>query len=253
MILYLVTSTRHSIQSNMVFDRVCHVQLSWSPLLSVDDIMKMMDDNIPVHSSILDFSKAFDKVPHGPLIAKLINTDIDTTIVRWIEKFLFDRHQRVVVEGVSSSCLAVTSGVPQGSVLGPSLFLVYINGICDNLRASTIRLCADDALLYCPINSPIDSFYFQHDLNMLGRWAEQWGMEFNTDKCQIVGFNRQDSVVNCTYFLNGKPLEQVSNCKYLGIKVSNNFDWDMHIDSVTAKASQRLGMIKLFCSMRLGR
>ena len=64
MILYLVTSTRHSIQSNMVFDRVCHVQLSWSPLLSVDDIMKMMDDNIPVHAAILDFSKAFDKVPH---------------------------------------------------------------------------------------------------------------------------------------------------------------------------------------------
>ena len=183
----------------------------------------------------------------------MINTGIDTTIVRWIENFLFDRHQRVVVEGVSSSCLAVTSGVPQGSVLGPSLFLVYINDVCDNLRASTIRLFADDALLYCPINSPIDSFYFQHDLNMLGRWAEQWGMEFNTDKCQIVGFNRQDSVVNCTYFLNGKPLEQVSNCKYLGIKVSNNFDWDMHIDSVTAKASQRLGMIKLFCSMRLGR
>ena len=79
--------------------------------------MKMMD-NISVHAAILDFSKAFDKVPHGPLIAKLINTGIDTTIVRWIENFLFDRHQRVVVEGVSFSCLVVTSGVPQGSVLG---------------------------------------------------------------------------------------------------------------------------------------
>ena len=80
---------------------------------------------------------------------------------------------------------------------------------------------------------------------MLGRWGEQWGMEFNTDKCQIVGFNRQDSVVNCTYFLNGKPLEQVSSFEYfLGINVSNNFDWDVHIDSVTAKVSQRLGMIK---------
>ena len=85
-------------------------------------------------------------------------------------------------------------------MLGPSLFLVYINDICDNLRASTIRLFADDALLYCPINSPNDSFHLQHDLDMLGRWAEQWGMEFNTDKCQIVGFSRQDSVVNCTYF-----------------------------------------------------
>ena len=131
--------------------------------------MKMVDDNIPVHAAILDFSKAFDKVPHSFLIAKLTNTGIDTTIVQWIEKILFDRHHRVVVEGVSSSCLAVTSGVLQGSVLGPSLFLVYINDICDNLRASTIRLFADDALLYCPINSPVDSFYFQHDLNMLGR------------------------------------------------------------------------------------
>ena len=87
---------------------------------------------------------------------------------------------------------------------------------------------------------------------MLGRWGEQWGMEFNTDKCQIVGFNRQDSVVNCTYFLNGKPLEQVSSFKYLVINVSNNFDWDVPIDSETEKASQRLGMIKhvLFAAPR---
>ena len=102
--------------------------------------MKTCDDNIPAHAVILDFSKAFDKIPHGHMITKLMKASIDITIIRWIGNFLFDRHQRVVVvEGVTSNLL----GVPQGSVFGPAFFLVDINDICDKLSKSTI-------ILFCP-------------------------------------------------------------------------------------------------------
>ena len=93
--------------------------------------MKMVDDKIPVHAVVLDFSKAFDRVPHRFLMEKLFDTNIDMAIIKWIENFLIDRQQCVVVDGSSSEPLDVTSGVPQGSVLRPSLFLVHINDIAD--------------------------------------------------------------------------------------------------------------------------
>ena len=126
--------------------------------------MKMCEGNIPVHVAILDFSKVFDKLPHGHMIKKLIKASIDITIIRWIENFLFDRF--VVVEEGVSNLLAVTLGVPQGSVFGPALFFVDINDRCDKLSKSTIGLFADEALLYCLVSDRCDTFLFQSELNM---------------------------------------------------------------------------------------
>lgn len=117
---------------------------------TMDEIMKMVDNSITVHTTVLDFSKAFDKVPHNLLIDKLLRTNIDPNIIKWISNFLFHRFQLVVVDGVASTSLQVTSGVPQDSLLGPFLFLVYINDISDNLKLLTIKLFADNALMYCP-------------------------------------------------------------------------------------------------------
>ena len=218
----------------------CTTQL----VTTVDDIMKMVDGNDSVHAAVLDFSKAFDRVPHGLLIEKLLFIGIDSAVVRWIAHFLADRMQKVVVEGATSGSLAVTSGVPQGSVLGPSLFLVYINDICSIIKTSTIRLFADDALLYCPVNSLDSSQKFQEDLFLLERWAEHWGMVFNTDKCQIVRFGKNGLDSSVDYFLGGVALENVSAFKYLGVEITSDFSWDLQIDSVTAKASRRLGMMR---------
>jgi len=114
----------------------CTTQL----VTTVNEIMKLVDDNNVVHTAVLYFSKAFDRVSHGLLAGKLLRSGIDPGIVRWIKDFLSNRLQRGVIEGIASNDLAVSSRVPQGSVLGRSMFLVYINDISDILQSSSIKL-----------------------------------------------------------------------------------------------------------------
>ena len=102
--------------------------------------------------------------------------------LQWITSFLHNRSQQVVIEGTYSSPCKVTSGVPQGTVLGPKLFLLYINDLISNIQ-STVRLFADDCLIYRPINSPNDHQLLQQDLYTLNTWAKTWQMKFNVDKC----------------------------------------------------------------------
>jgi len=114
----------------------CTTQL----VTTVNEIMKLVDDNNVVHTAVLYFSKAFDRVSHGLLAGKLLRSGIDPGIVRWIKDFLSNRLQKGVIEGIASNDLAVSSRVPQGSVLGRSMFLVYINDISDILQSSSIKL-----------------------------------------------------------------------------------------------------------------
>ena len=129
----------------------CETQL----LITVNDIAKDIDRNLQVDAAILDFSKAFDRVAHSRLLYKLNYYGIRGTVLQWLESFLHGRTQQVVVEGSRSSTCQVTSGVPQGSVLGPVLFLIYINDIVTNIK-SEIRLFADDILLFKTIATPND-------------------------------------------------------------------------------------------------
>ena len=130
--------------------------------------------------AILDFSKALDKVSHQRLKQKLQFYGIRESTQHWIMAFLSDRKQRVVVDGASSSYSAAESGVPQGTVLGPRLFLIFINDINTN-TSSKIRLFADDRLVYREINSPRDQLLLQQDINTLAQWARMWQMSFNVD------------------------------------------------------------------------
>ena len=131
--------------------------------------------------AILDFSKAFDVVPHRRLLGKLSLYGISGPILHWIEASLTDRVQGVVVEGFRSSEGKVLSVVPQGTVLGPLLFLLRINDL-PSVITSQIRLFADDCLTYCPIRSSADCEALQRDLDSLERWSSAWGMKFNTKK-----------------------------------------------------------------------
>jgi len=120
---------------------------------------------------ILDFSKAFDKVPHRCLLSKLQFYGIQGKTLAWIESWLTNSSQSVIVDGVCSSLVAVTSGVPQGTVLGPLMFLLFINDMQDDLECS-LRVFADDALLYHTISQESDTLALQRDLGKLGLWAK---------------------------------------------------------------------------------
>ena len=131
----------------------------------------------------MDFSNGFDRVFHDLLISKLHAIGIDTLINKWISRFLSNRYQIVVVNGTSSSPLAVTPGVLQGSVFSPYLFLEYVNDIGSSLRHLSISLFTDDALLYCPIQKTGDMVSFQWALSSLEKWTNEWCMTLYDIHC----------------------------------------------------------------------
>ena len=138
---------------------------------------------------IMDFAKAFDKVPHRRLLHKSDYYGIRGSTHKWINSWLSWRTQKVVLDGQASDPVPVLSGVPQGSVLGPILFLIFINDLADNIRSS-VPLFADDCVLYRNIHSIQDCFILQEDLTSLGQWEADWQMKFNVDKCHTMRVTR---------------------------------------------------------------
>ena len=219
--------------------RSCETQL----LEFIDDVAKNMDNGVQTDLCILDFAKAFDKVGHKRLLEKLKWYGIDGVTNRWIEQLLTGRTQSVVLDGISSDSASVLSGVPQGSVLGPCLFLLYINDIAENLQG-TVRLFADDTMIYMVIRSETDAINFQKDLDMLCEWEKTWMMEFHPDKCEIISITRKRSPIHHPYKLHGKSLKHVECTKYLGIKIAKDLRWNNHIEYVTAKATNSLNFLR---------
>ena len=151
----------------------------------VDDWMEGVEKSQQIDAAILDFTKAFDCVPHERLKSKLHHYGIRNNTLNWITRFLTQRQQRVVINGESSKWHPVISGVPQGTVLGPLLFLIYINDIVEDLQCN-IRLFADDAILYTTVSSVQDCSKLQNDLDKVCQWASKWQMTFNPKKCNTM-------------------------------------------------------------------
>ena len=152
----------------------------------------MLEEDGGVDVAYLDFSKAFDSVPHQRLLKKVKAHGIHGNLVDWIGSFLIGRKQRVVVNGKESSWASVVSGIPQGSVLGPILFVIYINDLPDNLRGH-VEMFADDTKVYAHIKDPQDGDILQYDLNSLSDWAEKWQLKFNVCKCGVMHYGSQDA------------------------------------------------------------
>ena len=189
------------------------------------------------------FSKAFDRVPHQRLLSTIEYYGVRGNTNRWIASFLRGRCQRVVVDGSSSGPSNVISGVPQGSVLGPLLFLLYINDIGDNLT-STLRLFADDCLLYREITCSEDTIRLQADLDRVHQWSVKWQMEFNIGKGNILNItNASKNTYRHPYSLNNQTIERAVSCPYLGVEINSKLKWDSHINTKTAKAKSLLGLI----------
>ena len=212
-------------------------------ILTIHDMAKTIQDNKSVHAAVLDFSKAFDKVPHKRLIIKLQYYGIRGPLLNWFESFLTNRSQTVVCDGKHSDPAQVTSGVPQGTVLGPLLFLLYVNDLPDNLKSS-IRLFADDALLYGVISNENDGDQLQEDLKQLEAWQNTWQMSFNPSKCKTICTSTKRDPPQKKYVFCGVELEKVDSISYLGVILNDNLKWSKHVQSTTGKASKVLGMMK---------
>ncbi len=212
-------------------------------ILTTHDLAKNLDDRITTDLAILDFSKAFDVVPHKKLLIKLDHYGIRGNTKRWIENFLTQRLQRVTINGTPSTWEKVLSGVPQGTVLGPHLFLLFINDIGDGI-SSKIRLFADDCLVYRAIKSPADETILQNDLDRLVDWTNTWGMHFNPKKCNIMRVSNRRNQEDTNYKMLGTKLEQTNTCQYLGIHIQDNLKWSKQAQHAASKASRTLGFIK---------
>ena len=221
--------------------RSCETQL----LGFVNDLVNTMHTGSQTDILVMDFSKAFDKVSHPRLVTKLKYYGIGGRTNRWVQSFLSGRTQRVIVvlEGEFSDDAEVLSGVPQGSVLGPCLFLFYINDLPESL-VSNIRLFADDTIVYLTIHSDSDTQVLQRDLDKLAEWETLWKMEFHPDKCEVLKVGRKRAMVQNDYTPHGKTLATADSAKYLGVTIASDLRWNKHIDTITSKANRTLGFLK---------
>ena len=237
----------HMDKYNLLYDlqhgfrskRSCETQL----VTLIEDLMRNCTAGSQTDLVLLDFSKAFDKVSHQKLLLKLHRYGIRGPTLRWIQAFLSDWTQTVVLENEKSNTVPVTSGVPQGSVLGPILFLIYINDLPDSTK-SKVRLFADDTAIYLAVSSLEDAQILQQDLDHLHDWELEWDMEFNPSKCVVIHVTRSRTLIPSQYLLHGQVLESVAGSKYLGVEISSNLLFNNHIQNITTSASRSLGFLR---------
>ena len=204
------------------------------------DVFDNYDECRSVDIIYLDFQKAFDKVPHKRLLDKVFTLGICGSIHNWIKDWLSNRKQRVVINGVSSPWLSVKSGVPQGSVLGPVLFLIYVNDLDDGLTCKVSKF-ADDTKISSKVITTQDKAALQSDLDRLTFWANKWQMKFNLSKCKVLHIGSNNDQVQ--YEMNGHVLETVKKEKDLGVTISNDLKPGKHCSEVVKTANRLVGFI----------
>jgi len=209
-------------------------------LVFLEKVAMEIDAKHNVDTIYLDLAKAFDKFSHQRLISKLKAHGIQGLLCNWIESWLSDRWQRVCLDGVSSSWSRVWSGVPQGSILGPVLFLIFINDLDTRLTSNVLKF-ADDTKLFRVVDCHHDGQMLQNDLDSICKWADIWKMTFNVEKCKVLHYGRGS--IDHSYLMHGQPLSQVSCEKDLGVVFSKDLKVRQQCEEAYKKASQMLGFI----------
>ena len=187
-------------------------------------------------------------VPHLPLLDLLASLNLPPHLLNWLHSYLINQTQRVVIKGSTSPPCPVSSGVPQGSILGPLLFIIYINGLTDLPLSPSMQfvLYADDIFLFSPINSPSDMQNLQSDLDAISHWLSSHHLHLNSSKSKLMFFSRKP-VSHFDHFptlsISHSPLDRVSSFRYLGVLLTPSLSWSNHITTICSKARKLLGLI----------
>ena len=210
----------------------------------LDKCAEIIVDGGIVDSIYLDFTKAFDTVPHRRLLGKLETYGINGHILTWIKDYLSERSQTVLVNGEKSRAAPVLSGIPQGTVLGPLLFIVYINDLLDEV-ASHGLLFADDTKIFRHVCSREDSTLLQKDLDTLDKWSTKWLLKFNHEKCHVLSLGKFDNIMHAhRYTICGYEMEHVFNEKDLGVVFDSELNFENHISQKVQIANAIVGLIR---------
>ena len=205
-------------------------------------IIRRLEKRQQIDAVYVDFSKAFDRVPHKLSVAKLTALGLPHWLTRWLGSYLCNRTAYVKVAGALSHRYDITSGVPQGSHLGPLIFILFIN-LCALLQSSKL-LYADDLKIYRSICNSNDVRVLQGDINVLLKWCTRNGMEVNENKCKVISFRRIRSPVLAEYKMGQSALERVQTISDLGVTIDCKMEFNQHISISVAKSYALLGFLR---------
>ena len=230
----------------MVFARNAQQLLHCLALLH-DEVLLNMEKGDVCGAVFLDLTKAFDTVDHGILMSKLSSVGVSPSDLEWFTSYLSNRKERTSFENELSEALPVTFGVPQGSILGPLLFLVYINDLPSAIEHSEVSLYADDTVLYCFSKEPHLESKLNEDLYNVALWlkANKLTLNLSKTKSMLIGSNRKlANVSSLSLTIFDCDLDSVNKFKYLGIILASDFTWSDHVEYVVSKVNQRLGLLR---------
>jgi hypothetical protein len=242
----------HMMENDLLSDKQYGFVKGRSTMLQLlhmlDNWTSSLEEGGQVDAIYTDFEKAFDKVPHKRLISKLEAYGVNKSLIKWIQDFLKDRTQRVRVKGSYSGWGKVTSGIPQGSILGPLLFLLYINDLpvfCE--QESGIYLFADDAKIFRHIKCEADYEKLQNSIDALQEWSRNWLLSMNITKCKVISVGRDVDVRRVYSFREGKQTRQLireTQINDLGVTIDDRLGFRDHIQRKINKAYSMIGLLK---------
>ena len=206
----------------------------------LDKWTEALDEGHSIDCVYMDYAKAFDTVPHKRLLYKLSKYGINPKAVSWIENFLGNRTQQVIDQGEESSWKPVTSGIPQGSELGPLLFVIFINDLPDCVT-SEAYLFADDTKIFRVIANEEDRGELQKDLNRLDIWSKDWLLKFHPQKCKFMTIGKDEK--NTNYTLKDQKLQKVMEEKDIGVTIDDQLEFESHISEKINKANKMFGLL----------
>src|SRR6266536_1931380 len=227
-----IKNSQHGFRKN----RSCLTNL----LEFLDEVSEYIDKGVPIDVIYLDFQKAFDKVPHERLMVKVKDLGITRKVWDWIHNWLLGRKQRVVLVGFHSNWTDVKSGVPQGSVLGPVLFLIFINDIDVEIQNSLLKV-ADDTKIFGNVGTTEDIERLKRSLHSLFTWSVDWQMLFNLEKCKVI--HMETGNVNTEYFMDGVKIQAVEDEKDLGVIINKDLKVSKQCIKAAKMGNKILGMI----------